>query len=417
MSGSGKTRDRVMLTARLLESLKPEAEPYRIPDMRIPALAIRVAASGEKTWDLAYRISGSSRQRRPSLGRYGDPGGSLEEARARTIELTAAARQGVDLIANEAESRDAAGRAMPMEKFVELYLDRRVRRRLRSARQVESILKRVLAPLANVPAVNVQRRDLSPLLEVIASAGHERAAGHARTLIGGLFKWGETMDFVAADPTRGLPTYDQGQPRERVLDDDEIRTVWPWFECLPPAVCDALRVQLFVGARISEIIGMTGKEIDRGKWLWTLPAARSKNGKQRVTPLVGHARTIVEARLDAAGDELLFLSERGMAMTTVGVATALYNRRNRMPVPAFTSHDLRRTMVTTMLELGGSRDVIGAIIGHEGGGGRAARTLIKHYIKSDLIARKKKALETWDEQLKDIIANEPAGNVVQYRHG
>ena len=120
MSGSGKTRERVMLTARLIESLKPEAGPYRIPDMRIPALAIRVAASGEKTWDLAYRISGSSRQRRPSLGRYGDVG--LEEARARTLELTAAARQGVDLIANEAESRDAAARAMPMGKLLSSFI-------------------------------------------------------------------------------------------------------------------------------------------------------------------------------------------------------------------------------------------------------------------------------------------------------
>ena len=121
-----------------------------------------------------------------------------------------------------------------------------------------------------------------------------------------MFKWGEALDYVGADPTRGLPTYDQGQPRDRVLKADEIRVVWPWFERLPSAVCDALRVQLFVGARISEIIGMTGKEIDCVKWLWTLPAARSKNGKQRVTPLVGHARAIIEARLDAAGDELLF---------------------------------------------------------------------------------------------------------------
>ena len=82
MSGAGKTRDRVMLTAQLIESLEPKAEPYRIADMRIPALSIRVAASGEKTWDLAGRISGSSRQRRPSLGRYGDPGGSLREVSA-----------------------------------------------------------------------------------------------------------------------------------------------------------------------------------------------------------------------------------------------------------------------------------------------------------------------------------------------
>jgi integrase len=414
MSGSGKTRGRVVLTARLIESFKPDTEPYCWSDVRAPGLRIRIAPSGLKTGDAVYRIKGSAKVKHVSLGRYGDV--SLEEMRARVAELTSAARKGVDLIEQEAEARETASRAMSMKKFRELYLARRVRRRLRSAGEIERTLNRVLEPLEDLPAADIRRRHIAPLLEAIAAEGHERAAGNAKALIGGMFRWGEAQDIVEVDPTRGLPTYDKGRPRDRFLDSDEIRLVWPWLETLRTSTADALRVQLLLGARIGEVVGMTGAEIDRDKWLWTLPAARSKNAKPRITPLLGLAREIIERRLDVAGNDLLFLSERGAPLTSAGIGTELGSRRSTLPIDPFTSHDLRRTMASTMLELGISRDVIGAIISHEGGD-RGSRTLIRHYLKSDLIARKTRALETWDARLRAIVSGTVADNVVAFAHG
>ena len=40
-----------------------------MPDQRCKGLAVRVAPSGVKTWDLAYRIRGTGKMRRLSLGR------------------------------------------------------------------------------------------------------------------------------------------------------------------------------------------------------------------------------------------------------------------------------------------------------------------------------------------------------------
>ena len=292
---------------------------------------------------------------------------------------------------------------MTLGKLVALYLDRRVVGRLRSAPNVVRILKRSLEPLAGMHAADVRRRDLAPLLEKIAARGHDRSAGKTRTLIGGLFKWAESQDIVGADPTRGLPVYDQGTPRDRVLDLDEIRLLWPWLDNLPPAVADALRVQLSTGARIGEIVGMPTGEIDCAKWLWLLPGARSKNEQPRTTPLVGLARTIIEARFKAVGDGPLFLSESGAVLTSAAVGTALLSRRDRMPVAPFRTHDLRRTAASLMYENGIPRDVIGAIVGH-GSEGAASRTLIRHYLKSDLVRSKTHALEKWDKCLRDIIS-------------
>ena len=179
MSGSGKTRDRVNTDGAVIEALKPEAEPYRVPDMRIAALALRVAASGEKTWDLAYRVRGVQQVK------DGRPWAamailvSLEEARARAIELTSAARQGVDLIAKEAERAKPRPAQCLWKSLSSLYLARRVGAvfALRSGRTHAQARS---TAIANVPAADVRARSCRlPRSDRIA--GHERAAGKART--------------------------------------------------------------------------------------------------------------------------------------------------------------------------------------------------------------------------------------------
>lgn len=84
--GAGLTRGAQLLTHRTIETLRPAEAPFRVPDQRCKGLAVRVAPSGVKTWDLAYRIRGRGKMRRLSLGRTTDIG--LEQARERANELT-----------------------------------------------------------------------------------------------------------------------------------------------------------------------------------------------------------------------------------------------------------------------------------------------------------------------------------------
>ena len=109
---------------------------------------------------------------------------------------------------------------------------------------------------------------------------------------------------------------------------------------------------------------MTAAEVDRDKWIWTLPASRSKNKRARTTPLVGLARALVTARIEAAGGDPLFPSATGAPLTASCIGTALNTRRSRLPIAAFTSHDLRRTVASYDGFDCVSRDVIGALVGH-----------------------------------------------------
>ena len=102
------------------------------------------------------------------------------------------------------------------------------------------------------------------------------------------------MGVAARTSSKSIPrlTRPYGQPgaRERVLDPDEIRALWAWLGTgeMPSHVSDILQVQLSLGARVGEVCGLMAEEFERdgsSLLLWNLPATRSKNGSNRVTPI------------------------------------------------------------------------------------------------------------------------------------
>jgi integrase len=409
--GAGLTRGAQLLTHRTIETLRPAEAPYRVTDQRCKGLAVRVAPSGVKSWDLAFRVRGTGKMRRLSLGRTTDVG--LEQARERANELTSAARGGRDLIGEEREARDAAASRITVGSLIDLYLRRRVVGRLRTAKAIERGLRRDLAPIVQRYAADVSRRDLRELLDTIADRGCMREAEKRRQMVGTMFRWGLGQDFIAANPAIGLEPYDPGVPRDRVLTVEEIEILWRWFDSgsLPPDAADILRLELLLGARVGEICGLGGAELDREKWIWTLPAGRSKNKKPRVTPILGAARELLERRLEGIGEGPLFLLEKGTAINSSHVAHYL-SRANRLPVAKFTSHDLRRSATTHMVEMGIALDVVAAVIGHTAGD-KDTRILRRHYVHTDLLELKADALQRWDHRLKTIVTGEEAAKVVR----
>ena len=169
-----------------------------------------------------------------------------------------------------------------------------------------------------------------------------------------MFRWALSQAIVEADPTAGLTPYDRGTPRDRVWGFEEIELVWKWLDSdsLSLEAADILKLELLTGARCGEISGLRAKEIDCQKWTWTLPPSRSKNGRQRVTPIVGLAREMLEQRLSGVENGPLFLLEKGVVLSSAHIGHYLLTRRTRLPTATFTSHDLRRTFSTMLAEMG-----------------------------------------------------------------
>lgn len=406
------TRSRVALTHRFLETVKSEAAAYRVPDARCPGLAVRVAPSGVVTYDLAYRIAKTKKFRRISLGKFPDV--SLEAARGRANDLTRAARAGRDLLGEEVQTKAEAAARVTLDQLVSEYAKRRLVGRLRTAHEIEGRLKRCLGPILERPADEIRRRDLRRILNATVDAGHPREAEQRRICLNGLFKWGVAQDFIADNPMVGLSSFGRSAPRERTLSIDEIRTLWGWLETdeLASDAADVLRLQLCLGARCSEVGGMLAAEFDAANWLWTLPAARSKNKRPRVTPIVGIAREIIAGRLRQIAAGPLFMTDTGRALTSMHLGHFLLN--HPAPIERFGTHDLRRTVATQMAEsLGIHLETIARVIGHRAGGA-STQTLVSHYVAGEFIEQKTTALLAWDARLRGIIAGsiQPAGNVV-----
>jgi integrase len=232
-----------------------------------------------------------------------------------------------------------------------------------------------------------------------------------------LFRWALSQDLVENDPSAGLASFGASPRRDRFLSPEEIKAFWDWMSNseMPDGYADALRFQLATGARIGEVGGITAAEINREMWTWTLPAERSKNGRPRLTPLIGFAREIAESRLKILNEGPLFLAEHGGPLTSNCVASWIVKRRKQIPVAHFTSHDLRRTVATGLIDLGFSFDVAATVLGHETGS-KEVRTLIRHYVRSDFVGRKVMALEAWDRRLRQIVCGAtPPKNVTSLK--
>jgi integrase len=230
-----------------------------------------------------YRIQGKG-IRRPSLGRYQD--GGLEAARKRANDLTSAARQGRDLIAEEEAARNEYDLSFTVEMLVAEYAKRRLKERLKPASAIERRIRRTLAPVMKRKATDIRHRDLRQILDAVADQGFKGEAEKRRSTIQPMFRWALKQDIIEIDPSAGLSPYNQSIARERVLDHDEIRELWAWLETgdMPFHIADILKLQLCLGARVGEVCGMMAEELQRDDadhLLWFLPATRSKNGSSQ----------------------------------------------------------------------------------------------------------------------------------------
>jgi integrase len=292
---------------------------------------------------------------------------------------------------------------------------------LRTAGEIASRLRRALATKLDRPADSLRRGDVARLLDGVA-VEYPREAEKRRQQIGALYKWSLAKGYVEDNPAAGLPSYGSGETRDRVLTPDELRTLWRWLDdgadAMPPDCIAVLRLQLLTGARASEIGGMEAEEIvvEHDAMTWLLPPERSKNKKARLTPVVGRARMIVEAALAARPEGPLFVTvNSGKALRATNLGQALLHRT--LPVPRFSTHDLRRTMVSLMDgELGIALDTIAATIGHRRGSADT-RTLVRHYSRPKLDDRVRAALTAWDEYMVGVIesTDEEGSNVVPLR--
>ena len=170
---------------------------------------------------------------------------------------------------------------------------------LRTGKEIEAMFRKTLLPAFGArPIASITSAEIAALIKKIAKI-YPHQAKRVHTYIAKLFTW------MIEQGTYGLMTSPCatikakaicGAPatRDRVLSDTELARAWQAAAQLPAPFGPFLHVLVLSGQRLGEVAEASWDEIDLGKRLWTIPAARMKNKVAHVVPLVPQVVEILE---------------------------------------------------------------------------------------------------------------------------
>jgi integrase len=157
---------------------------------------------------------------------------------------------------------------------------------------------------------------------------------------------------------------------------------------------------------------MRESELDDDGTLWTIPAGRTKNHREHIVSLAPLAHEQL-AGIKASGD-LVFSTTTTTAVSGWSRLKRRIDRRmtelarqerGARAIPPWRFHDLRRTAVTGMANLGIRPDVIELCVNHQSGSrGGVAGT----YNKAQLWPMREEAFARWAVHVAGIVEQRPA---------
>jgi integrase len=397
---------RVLSTARDVQTVKSDGRhaEYRIKGMR--NLILRVAPGGTMAWSFVFRSPATGKRRKISLGNV--PSIDLDRAKDLALAHTLTVRSGKEPCVR------VESKPMTFKELVDVFLSEHEMRSARGRtgswpKELRRILKSDILPtLGLVPASSVTRVDVAKVVDRVVARGSFVAADRVLGIVRSIFSWANGTGKVDIDPARGLKKRNTGRPRERVLSDIEIRTLWRALDGLAitdqtmcPAIRDALRLQLLLGVRIGEAVGAARIEFDLERAVWTIPAGRTKSGREHRLPLSPMATGIIAAAMERAGRSpwLFPSSVDGKPIRPKSASRALMRLRRRLGVKGVGTHDLRRTVATGLGDMGVADEIIERVLNHA-----PATVTRKHYNRAERFEEMRAALERWAEKLDWIIA-------------
>ena len=375
----------VNLTAAKLQNLNlSSGTPLELWDARVPGLCLRVLASGRATWTVRYRPHSGDGYKRLTLGRY--PAVGLADARQRAERCRVQISDGKDPQAERKEKRNAS----TLLELIERYLAEEVepKRKPRTYDLYTWYFWKIIGPkLGTRKAATITRSDIAKLHREI---GAERpvTANRAIVALSGVFTWAGKHSLLPEgfNPARGIEKFRE-EPKERYLTTEELSRLGnalriaetaglPWprkANCKPSRhdrrpenqrtvfsayVTAAIRLLLFTGCRLREILHLRWSEIDYERGLLLLPD--SKTGRKVV--MLNAAAIDVLENLDQLGEYVIAGDADDKPRADLKRPWDLiteYAKLERVRI-----HDLRHTHASIGAGAGLGLPIIGKLLGH-----------------------------------------------------
>lgn len=387
-------------TDNFIKNLQPEAD--WLEKIEASGLGVRVTPSGNKSW--FYRFTFNGKRSKMSLGKY--PAISLKEARELLFQAQKLKENGINPIEHNNQEK------LKQQNTVELiirawyvgYIEKNRKQPLQIKQQIEAD---IIPLLGDKNPEQLHPRDITKALDAIVHRGSPVHANKVLSSLKQAFNYAVSRGDMSSNPAVGIRARDIGgleKPRERYLTADEIKTLWHFLESdtskMSMSITTSIKIILLTGVRTGELLLATWDEIDFEQSLWTIPANHNKTGLITKIHLSPFTKNLFrELFAQKTSNFIISNFKTGEALSDKAIAKAVNRIQDRVAIPQWTPHDLRRTFATLMGEaLHIDPVVIEKCLGHK------MPQIMATYNKNEMLPHRKEALEKWSSFIENLIA-------------
>jgi integrase len=340
---------RKLLTDKGVAALKPRDKLYAHPDPQCQGHYVRVSPTGGKTFLVVARDP-NGKQKWVSLGNAAHI--NIEQARKKAREILTRVKGGQRVEGPQS-----------FESVTKEWLKRYVEAQgLITAPAIRRVLNNhVLPSWGGRDFKSITRKDVADLLDQIEDKAGPVAADKTLAYLSGLFNWAVARngDFLSPIVKGMKRTKSKDRARERILTDDEIRTIW---KSANGVFGDLVKMLLLTGQRREKVAAMRWDEVSvDGTWSVKNGDKREKgSGGDLVLPPM--ALDIIRGRPRLGNNPYVFAGRADTHFSGYSKSKAALDKATG--ITGWTLHDCRRTARSLMSRAGVRPDIAERVLGH-----------------------------------------------------
>ena len=395
-----------------------------------PRLYLRVADDGRsRSW--VWRAVRGGKVTSMGLGRAGEGGVSLDDARDKAKELNDTLDSGVNPLAARREKQRSEAARKTLREAAEAYIEEKDRKWGESSRAIwRRLADRDIAVIADMAVDTLGREDIKRAVHALygqtGKGNRKRRPGvpaarmlqqRIQTVLeyasesgwrpeNSRIRWSMVAEHANGEAQRHHPALippEEDDEKDAALIVEAIKRL----RGSDSVSARCLEFIALTAVRVSEATGATWGEVNFKTATWTIPASRMKmrwkERRDHTVPLSERAMEIIAEAAKHRVSDYVFIGRRDDAPI---IRNTIHDQCDRVTDGRASPHGWRATFRSWAASQGVSFEVAEICLAHAG------EKLQKAYQRGDLIAERRRVMELWSRFLSGEDAE--TGNVVTF---
>lgn len=410
------------LTKTLIDGLQAPMKDTIHWDTEVKGFGVKVTPRGRKVFLAMHRPKGHvGAAKKYTIGTYGE--WTVQQAREKAREILVESSKGTDLGAKErAEKRRLASDRI--NDLVDQFLEKHASQN-RTGDETKRILHRELTPKFGKRSIHgLTKHDVISILEDITKRGSPIMANRTLAAIRKFLNWCVSRGVIESSPAQGVDAQARERSRDRILATDETRDAIAAARDMAYPFGSIVELLFMTAQRREEVAAMRWSEVDLDKGVWTIPAARAKNGKAHDVHLSKCAVALLQSLPrfvlpDNSESDLVFTTTGETSFSGFSKAKGKLDEKmlqamrkraaesgknpNEVSIAPWRLHDIRRTVTTELSRLGVAIHIADAILNHKSGTISGVKAV---YQRNEFTEERRDALNKWCDRIDAIMLND-----------